>query len=86
MGEKTEYYCSNCGFEFVEEHLNFFYDDETKSSYRFEFDKEYFHGIGDGTFDMVLTSSDNGEIGKVLLQIVIEIKCEKITLDFENRK
>ena len=30
MGEKTEYYCSNCGFEFVEEHLNFFYDDETK--------------------------------------------------------
>ncbi len=62
------------------------YDDETKSSYRFEFDKEYFHGIGDGTFDMVLTSSDNGEIGKVLLQIGIEIKGEKITLDFENRK
>ena len=62
------------------------YDDENKKSYRFEYEKDYFFSIGDGIYDMVLTSSDNGEIGKVLLQIGIEINGEKITLDYENRK
>lgn len=62
------------------------FDDETKKDYRFEFEKEYFYSLGDGTFDMVLTSSDNGEVGRVLLQIGIEIKGEEITLDFENKK
>lgn len=62
------------------------YDEENKKNYRFEFEKDYFFGIGDGTYDMVLTSSDDGAIGKVLLQIGIELQGEKITLDFENRK
>lgn len=62
------------------------YDEENKKSYRFEFEKEYFFSVGDGTYDMVLTSSDDGEVGKVLLQIGIEIKGNEITLDFENRK
>lgn len=62
------------------------YDDENKKNYRFEFEKEYFFGVGDGIYDMVLTSSDDESIGKVLLQIGIEIKGDKITLDFENKK
>lgn len=62
------------------------YDDEGKKNYRFEYEKDYFFGIGDGTYDMILTSSDDGGIGKVLLQIGIEIKGEKITLDYENKK
>ncbi len=63
-----------------------YYEEENKKSYRFEYEKEYFFGLGDGTYDMVLTSSDDGAIGKVLLQIGIEIKGEKITLDFDNKK
>lgn len=62
------------------------YDDENKKNYRFEFEKTMFFAIGDGTYDMVLTSSDDENIGKVLLQIGIEIKGETITLDFENQK
>lgn len=62
------------------------YDDEKKTSYRFEFSKEYFFSVGDGTYDLILTSSDDGEVGRVLLQIGLEIKGEKITLDYENKK
>lgn len=62
------------------------FDDEKKTNYRFEFEKDYFFGVGDGTYDMVLNSSDDGAIGKVLLQIGIEIKGGKITLDYENKK
>ncbi len=62
------------------------FEDENKKSYRFEFEKEYFFSLGDGTYDLVLTSSDDGEIGKVLLQIGIETKGEDIRLDFENEK
>ena len=62
------------------------FDDEKKTNYRFEFESEYFFGVGDGTYDMVLNSSDDEAVGKVLLQIGIEIKDGKVTLDYENKK
>lgn len=55
-------------------------------AYIFKFEKEYFDSIGDGTFDMVLCSSDNGEVGKVLLQYGIEKKGSDVSLDFVNEK
>lgn len=55
-------------------------------SHRFAFEKNYFNDIEDGTYDLVLCSSDNEEIGKVLLQIGMEKNGEQITLDYENSK
>lgn len=55
-------------------------------NHRFAFEKDYFNSIEDGTYDLVLCSSDNEEIGKVLLQIGMEKNGEQITLDYENSK
>lgn len=55
-------------------------------SHRFAFEKEYFYGIEDGIYDMVLCSSDDEEIGKVLLQIGMEKNGDKIVLDYENKQ
>lgn len=55
-------------------------------SHRFAFQKDYLLGIEDGTYDLVLCSSDNEEIGKVLLQVGMEKNGDKITLDYENNK
>lgn len=66
-------YCENYGFDGA-------------TSYRFAFEKDYLLGIEDGTYDLVLCSSDNEEIGKVLFQIGLEKKGDEITLDYENEK
>lgn len=61
-------------------------DENGAKNYRFAFDKDGFYGIEDGVYDMVLCSSDDAETGKVLLQIGLEKKGEKIVLDYENKK
>lgn len=61
-------------------------DMDGATSHRFAFEKEYFYDIEDGTYDLVLCSSDNEEIGKVLLQIGMEKTGNTITLDYENNK
>ena len=61
-------------------------DDNKADVYRFAFDKEYFMGIEDGIYDMVLCSSDDGEKGVVLLQVGIEKHGENIVFDYENEK
>lgn len=62
------------------------YYEENIKSYLFEFSKEYIGGIEDGIYDMVLCSSDDGEVGVVLFQIGFEKKGDKYTLDYENKK
>lgn len=61
-------------------------DADGATSYRFAFEKDYFFSIEDGVYDLVLCSSDNGEIGKVLFQAGLEKNGETLTLDYENNK
>jgi len=61
-------------------------DDEGIEKYRFAFDKDYFYSIEDGTYDLVLCSSDDGEVGKVLFQCGLEKKGNKFELDYKNNK
>lgn len=62
------------------------FDMDGAVSHRFAFEKDTLLDIEDGTYDLVLCSSDNEEIGKVLLQIGMEKSGDKITLDYENNK
>lgn len=62
------------------------YLDETNADYRFVFDEEYFFSFEDGTYDMVLCSSDNGDIGKVLIQVGIEKTGNNVVIDYANEK
>lgn len=66
-------YCSN-------------YDFDGATSYLFEFDKEQIDSIEDGSYDLVLCSSDNEEVGRIMFQIGIDKQGDNLTLDFANEK
>lgn len=55
-------------------------DDENRKDFRFKYDKNFVKDIEDGTYNMVLCDTDDGEVGKVLFQIKIDKKGDSIKL------
>lgn len=62
------------------------YDAENPKEFIFKFNKEYFFGIDDGVYDMVLCSSDDAEKGVVLFQVGIEKSGMNFSFDYENKQ
>lgn len=56
------------------------YNDENRTDYKFFYDKNSIQNIDDGQYNLILCSSDDESVGKVLFQIQIHIKDNMITL------
>lgn len=72
MGLRIEYNCSNCGFEFINDHLNFYYDEKTKRVKQFMILKL--------TYDLGKDSKIGGNIKKTYC-----LHCNKIIEIYEIR-